>query len=151
MKMLGKDGDKLLSEDVKWLAVTHKSFDQGRRGFNDRLAFLGKLAMSVLLSPSLTYREGRRIIELQTDLALLDAPETSRQQRLKTEPDVQGRLPFVHKSLRNVENVDQPTKEAILDRKRISQLGQRYGLNDVIRWKPRQVRFNYQCLMTRSC
>lgn len=30
-----------LSEEVKWLAVTHKSFDHGRRGFNDRLAFLG--------------------------------------------------------------------------------------------------------------
>lgn len=31
----------MLSDEVKWLAVTHKSFDQGRRGFNDRLAFLG--------------------------------------------------------------------------------------------------------------
>jgi hypothetical protein len=41
IRMLGADGDKLLSEEVKWLAVTHKSFDQGRRGFNDRLAFLG--------------------------------------------------------------------------------------------------------------
>ena len=30
-----------LSDEVKWLAVTHKSFDHGRRGFNDRLAFLG--------------------------------------------------------------------------------------------------------------
>lgn len=39
--MLGEDGDKMLSEEVKWLAVTHKSFDQGRRGFNDRLAFVG--------------------------------------------------------------------------------------------------------------
>ena len=41
-RILGNDGDKLLSDDVKWLAVTHKSFDQGRRGYNDRLAFLGK-------------------------------------------------------------------------------------------------------------
>lgn len=40
-RMLGAGGDKLLSEDVKWLAVTHKSFDHGRRGFNDRLAYLG--------------------------------------------------------------------------------------------------------------
>jgi large subunit ribosomal protein L15 len=40
-KMLGKNGDKVLSDEVKWLAVTHKSFDHGRRGFNDRLAFLG--------------------------------------------------------------------------------------------------------------
>ena len=41
IRMLGEDGDKMLSEEVKWLAVTHKSFDQGRRGFNDRLAFVG--------------------------------------------------------------------------------------------------------------
>jgi len=40
-RMLGNEGDKMLSEETKWLAVTHKSFDQGRRGFNDRLAFLG--------------------------------------------------------------------------------------------------------------
>ena len=41
IRMLGEDGDKMLSEEVKWLSVTHKSFDQGRRGFNDRLAFIG--------------------------------------------------------------------------------------------------------------
>jgi large subunit ribosomal protein L15 len=31
----------VLDEEAKWLAVTHKSFDHGRRGFNDRLAYLG--------------------------------------------------------------------------------------------------------------
>lgn len=41
VRMLGPGWDKMISEDVKWQAVTHKSFDQGRRGFNDRLAFLG--------------------------------------------------------------------------------------------------------------
>lgn len=41
IRMLGNGGEKMLSEEVKWQAVTHKSFDQGRRGFNDRLAFLG--------------------------------------------------------------------------------------------------------------
>lgn len=41
-QLLGRGGDSALSDEVKWLAVTHKSFDQGRRGFNDRLAFLGK-------------------------------------------------------------------------------------------------------------
>jgi large subunit ribosomal protein L15 len=41
LKALGNGGDKLLSDEIKWLAITHKSFDQGRRGFNDRLAFLG--------------------------------------------------------------------------------------------------------------
>lgn len=41
-RLLGDDGAKYLTDEVKWLAVTHKSFDQGRRGYNDRLAFLGK-------------------------------------------------------------------------------------------------------------
>lgn len=40
-RVLGKGGDQMLTEEVKWLAVTHKSFDHGRRGYNDRLAFLG--------------------------------------------------------------------------------------------------------------
>jgi large subunit ribosomal protein L15 len=40
-RMLGPGGDKVLTDEVKWLAVTHKSFDHGKRGFNDRLAFLG--------------------------------------------------------------------------------------------------------------
>ncbi|KAK2811516.1 hypothetical protein FQN50_002139 [Emmonsiellopsis sp. PD_5] len=39
-RLLGKDGHEMLSEEVKWQAVTHKSFDQGRRGFNDKLAYL---------------------------------------------------------------------------------------------------------------
>ena len=50
VRLLGAEGDKLLSEEVKWLAVTHKSFDQGRRGYNDRLAFLG--GSSTRLYPS---------------------------------------------------------------------------------------------------
>lgn len=41
VEFLGTGGDKVLHDELKWLAITHKSFDQGRRGFNDRLAFLG--------------------------------------------------------------------------------------------------------------
>ena len=41
IRMLGPGGDKILSDEAKWLAVTHKSYDHGRRGFNDRLAYLG--------------------------------------------------------------------------------------------------------------
>ncbi len=40
-RVLGKGGSQLLTEEVKWLAVTHKSFDHGRRGYNDRLAYFG--------------------------------------------------------------------------------------------------------------
>lgn len=39
---LGPGGENVLTDEVKWLAVTHKSFEQGARGFNDRLAFFGK-------------------------------------------------------------------------------------------------------------
>ena len=39
--VLGEKGDKLLTEEVKWLCVTHKSFDHGRRGYNARLAYFG--------------------------------------------------------------------------------------------------------------
>ena len=39
---LGKGGQRMLTEEVKWLAVTHKSFDHGRRGYNERLAFFGQ-------------------------------------------------------------------------------------------------------------
>lgn len=41
-RVLGRGGDTMLTEEVKWLAVTHKSFDHGRRGYNDRLAYLGE-------------------------------------------------------------------------------------------------------------
>ncbi|ELQ33159.1 RNase III domain-containing protein [Pyricularia oryzae Y34] len=35
---LGRDGEMMLGDEAKWLSVTHKSYDQGRRGFNSRLA-----------------------------------------------------------------------------------------------------------------
>jgi hypothetical protein len=43
VRMLGPGGDKMLGDEVKWLAVTHKSFQHGKQGFNDRLAYLGTL------------------------------------------------------------------------------------------------------------
>jgi len=41
-RFVGHDVAKGLPEELQFLAVTHKSFDQGRRGFNTKLAFLGK-------------------------------------------------------------------------------------------------------------
>lgn len=40
-RFLGPEHVQMLSEETRWLAITHKSFDQGRRGFNDRLALYG--------------------------------------------------------------------------------------------------------------
>ena len=42
VRLLGEDGDQMLTEEVKWVAITHKSFDHGRRGYNDRLSMEGK-------------------------------------------------------------------------------------------------------------
>lgn len=40
-RFLGLNGQRMLPDEIKWLAVTHKSFDYGRRGFNTRLAYFG--------------------------------------------------------------------------------------------------------------
>jgi large subunit ribosomal protein L15 len=48
IKFLGRGGDEVLTDEVKWLAITHKSFDQGRRGFNDRLAYLGMFSLHMM-------------------------------------------------------------------------------------------------------
>lgn len=47
--ILGKNGDKMLPDELKWLAVTHKSFDHARRGYNDRLAYLGMLTKKSII------------------------------------------------------------------------------------------------------
>ncbi|KAF1346094.1 ribonuclease-III-like-domain-containing protein [Delphinella strobiligena] len=109
-KVLGKEGDQMLPEELKWLAVTHKSFDHARRGFNDRLAYLGK-----------------RIVDLQCSLALLNAPQ------------MLGRTSSQHTALKGLDNVTQLAKTETLDRFRLAQVAQSYGLDKVVRWKPRKV------------
>ncbi|PSN74065.1 hypothetical protein BS50DRAFT_627432 [Corynespora cassiicola Philippines] len=124
VRMLGTDGDKVLSDEVKWLAVTHKSFDHGRRGFNDRLAFLG-----------------RRIVSLQTSQALLDAPQAQswpKDESGRPEPDEYGRRPFLHAALSGLPNLTHEAEANVLDKTRLSQIAQRYGLDKVTRWKPKK-------------
>lgn len=41
-RFLGRHGSRMLPEELRWLAVTHKSFDYGRRGFNTKLAYFGR-------------------------------------------------------------------------------------------------------------
>ena len=50
---LGPNGHEMLTDEVKWLAVTHKSFDHGKRGYNDRLAFLGLVTIQLVLTARL--------------------------------------------------------------------------------------------------
>lgn len=124
IRMLGPGGDKLLGEEVKWLAVTHKSFDHGRRGFNDRLAYLG-----------------RRIVELQTSQALINSPQDnqwSRDNKGAPKPDRHGRTPFLHPALNGLQGLTEEAGGQVLNKTRLSQLAERYGLDRVTRWTPKR-------------
>lgn len=124
VRLLGKDGDKVLTDEVKWLAVTHKSFDHGRRGFNDRLAILG-----------------RRIVSLQTSLALINSSQPTLHMSGNTSEssvDSYGRIPFTHPALSGLPNLASEAKDDILSISRLANLAERYGLDKVVRWKPKK-------------
>ncbi|PNS21129.1 hypothetical protein CAC42_3467 [Sphaceloma murrayae] len=112
-QFLGRGGDLLLPSDLKWLAITHKSFDHGWQGNNDRLAFLGK-----------------RIVDLQVSLALIGMP------RVKTwgeqEGDEEG------ETVGGLDNLTGYKKSRVLDRRRLAALARAKGLDRVVRWKPKK-------------
>ncbi|KAI9887372.1 MAG: hypothetical protein M1823_000797 [Watsoniomyces obsoletus] len=120
VRILGEGGDRLLTEEVKWLAVTHKSFDQGRRGYNDRLAVLG-----------------RRIVVLQASLNLIMSP-AARERAPKPAPDPHGRTPFAHPALEGLETLTSQSVLETLDRSRLGPLAVKYGLTRVLRWLPKK-------------
>ncbi|KAJ5562465.1 hypothetical protein N7535_003081 [Penicillium sp. DV-2018c] len=115
IRLFGSGGEKLLSDETKWLAVTHKSFDQGRRGFNDRLAFLGK-----------------RIVQLQASLALAQGAP-----RAGPAPDKFGRVPFTHPALDGLHNLSSEKKRILTERQKLAELADKYDLQKVLRWSPR--------------
>lgn len=146
--VLGKNGHLMLPEEVMWLAVTHKSFDHARRGYNDRLAFFGLI--QTLHEPIGTGADtkvstGRRIVNLQKSLAVLSHSSTMPNRPLH---DVYGRVPFQHPALDGVGNLlgvpngDSEQKDDprfLGGKEQIAQLADRYGLLSVIRWKPKNV------------
>jgi len=119
IRFLGEGGEKVLNEETKWLAVTHKSFDHGRRGFNDRLSFIGK-----------------RIVDLQTTLAMLTTTTSARY--LKDYKDPYGRQPFEHPALEGIETLNGGARDYFTHHKQLSALAQNYGFQDVVRWVPKR-------------
>ena len=142
-RMLGSRGDTMLSEEVKWLAVTHKSFDQGRRGFNDRLAYFGMKICPWKVDNIVADRKrnlaGRRILELQTSLALLSMPRPT---QATQEVDASGLIDdmFKQTAFEGLDNVTDHAKAMILNRQRLYNLACEYKLREVTRWKPKKVR-----------
>ena len=155
IRFLGEGGDKVLSDEVKWLAVTHKSFDQGRRGFNDRLAFLGMLSLMSFGDSGrrrsiadIDSRPGKRIVQLQASLALAQsAPNTYGQPT----PDRYGRKPFEHPALNGLENLSINTKRFLTDKSKLAEVARQYDLEKVLRWCPRKVSFFAANLFSNSC
>jgi large subunit ribosomal protein L15 len=121
--LLGKGGERLLPDELKWLAVTHKSFDQGRRGFNDRLAYLGRQiavveAMQSILTETSGLEGGQEIEK--------DAFEGRRQ-------------PFENKALEAADQLSIYQPHAVFNLAKLQKLAVDTGISEVVRWKPRKV------------
>ncbi|KAL8902887.1 MAG: hypothetical protein Q9207_004315 [Kuettlingeria erythrocarpa] len=138
-RVLGTYGDRLLTEEVKWLTVTHKSFDHGRRGFNDRLAYLGTLDLASqywATSADTILPEGKRIVDLQASIHIIAASAATPE---PTVADRWGREPFKHPVLEGLAGLTQERKKAVLEKNRLARLAGKYGLTGVLRWKPKSV------------
>lgn len=92
---------------------------------------------------------GKRIVDLQTSLALIQSPKPSAGALLKFNSDLpihwQNREPVGHPALTNIEILTSGkserslNKQRMLDHGRVAQLARDYSLQEVIRWKPRQL------------
>ncbi|KAL1839095.1 hypothetical protein VTJ49DRAFT_1863 [Mycothermus thermophilus] len=116
-RLLGSKGPDMLPDEIKWLAVTHKSFDQGRRGFNTRLAYFGRL-----------------ILSLETTRHIMINPAPARD---SPSPDEFGREPFQHPALANVDKLQTRQPQDIVSKEKLTKLAIDVGLPEVVRWKPK--------------
>ncbi|KAM3467666.1 hypothetical protein MY5147_008699 [Beauveria neobassiana] len=117
-RLLGQGGSKMLPDELKWLAVTHKSFDQGRRGFNDRLAMVGRMALDV---------------EAVKDIVSKPADPRAQQK------DEFDRQPFEHPKLAPVDNLSLVDARDTVGKEKLAALARSVGLDSTVRWKPRLV------------
>lgn len=113
-RFLGRGGELLLPKEVRWLAITHKSFDHGWQGSNDRLAFLGK-----------------RAVDVQISLALLSMPRVGTWG--EEEDEDRG------SSLEGLGNLTQEARTRVAEKRRVAALARQVGIGEVMRWKPRKV------------
>ncbi|CAN8096220.1 unnamed protein product [Discula destructiva] len=116
-RFLGREnGARMLPDELRWLAVTHKSFDYGRRGFNTKLAFFG-----------------RQIVVLETMNGIMTAPihvERILDDRWK-------RQPFRSPALANVDKLSKQRPADYMSIHSLAQVGIKTQLDQVMRWKPR--------------
>jgi large subunit ribosomal protein L15 len=89
----------------------------------------------------LTARPGRRIVELQTSQALINSPQNHQRPRNGKGKlvDEYGREPFLHPALNGLQGLTEEAEGKVLDKTRLAQIAERYGLDRVTRWKPKRV------------
>jgi large subunit ribosomal protein L15 len=151
-RLLGPKGDRVLPDEIKWLAITHKSFDQGRRGFNTRLAYFGGLLSrpppTVLAfglgAPNRAHAgrltkasTGRLIVSFEATRHIMVTPASGQG---SPRPDPFGREPFQHSALANVDKLHTRQPQSVVSKERLAKLAIDVGLAEVTRWKPRMVR-----------
>ncbi|KAG6355975.1 hypothetical protein INS49_015360 [Diaporthe citri] len=115
-RFLGRNGSKLLPEEIKWLAVTHKSFDFGRRGFNTRLAYYG-----------------RQIIVLEAMNEIMTSPRVADEYL----GDPWKRKHYESPALQNVDKLSMTRPQDMVSVSGLASVGLNNRLNEVMRWKPR--------------
>lgn len=78
---------------------------------------------------------------MQTSQALINSPQVKTWPRdASGEPKVDnfGRRPFLHPALNGLEGLTNEAESAVLDKTRLAQLAERYGLDKVTRWTPKR-------------
>ena len=73
---------------------------------------------------------------MQMSMALVNM---SRPPTQKIGQDEYGRYPFDHPALHGLLNLTTPVKADILDKGRLYSLSDKYGLLQVLRWRPKRV------------
>ena len=78
-------------------------------------------------------------MELQTSLALVSASSITGPSGTP-QPDQYGRIPFKHPALEGLDSLTEHGKTTALEKRRVAGLAESYGLDAVLRWKPKKVR-----------
>lgn len=79
---------------------------------------------------------GKRIVQLQTSLALVQNPANSAG---PVAEDPHGRQPFAHPALEGLDSLSDSTKVLFTGKTKLAQLAQKYDMQNVLRWSPRKV------------
>lgn len=78
---------------------------------------------------------GKWIVQLQTSLVFVQ----DRPAQTKSKRDSLGRTPFQHPALEGLEGLTHDARYQIINKKDLAQLGNNYGLQNVVRWAPKNV------------